>query len=382
MLEKVSINILDARYLLAIIVTFISSVKKKRTTLINVLLGITIMWIAYGLKNTLFALSAVLANVFLLFVFRMNQYYFTAFNIAILYIYKIFGGYLDPRIKGTFDISGFLMILTVKAGYIAKDFDKNFKNLFEYLFFVPGLLTGPTMPYNEFIKRDRMVSTPFPSIQLAKAIVFLCLYAILRSFPFKEKLFISDCSFPARVGFVYLFNFCRRNKFYFAWNFSDSCFSLYNCPGYLNIDFYRVELTESIREISLNWNKFISLWIKTLFFTPLKEKSIPMAVAVSYSVSAALHGINPCYFIFFLSFALYSKPISYANEILKYTILKRIQMMLFIAYFSLPFNLLGLKELYISWKNLFFYGHVYCTFWLIMYQIKLYQGKNKKVKKE
>lgn len=382
MLEKVPINIQDTRYLLAMVFTFIASVKKKRTTPVNVLLAITIMWIAYGVKNTLFALAAVLVNVLMLFLFRMNQYYFTGLNIIFLYIYKIFGNSFDPRIKGTFDISGFLMILTVKAGYMAKDFDKSVKNVFEYLFFLPGILTGPTMPYSEFVKKDRMVPVAFPSIQLLKTVLYFALYGILRSFPLKEKLFIPDCSFLNRIGFVYLFNLCGRNKFYFAWNFAHCCFTLYNSPEYLNIDFYKVELTESIQEISLNWNKFISLWVKTLFFIPLKDKSIVMAVVVSNAVPAALHGINPCYFIFFLFFAIYRKPIAFANEILKYTILKRIQMVFFIAYFSLPFNLLGLSEVYLAWKNLFFYGHIYCTFWLIIYQMKVYLRKGSKVKKE
>lgn len=378
MVEKLLIDKADVRYLSSMGIILFASIKKKRSTLQNTVLALLIWWVAFGSKNTVFLLASVSANIALLWLFRLNEYHFTMLNILNLYMYKIFGKDFEPRIRSTFDVSGVLMILTVKMGYVSKFFDGNLRNVLDYIFFVPGLVTGPTAPYQEFINRDRKIDVAFPRKQALKTFAFLAVHAFLRLFPFKEYILSPDRSAMSKFTFLYLFNLCGRSRFHFAWNFAHCCFILHNLPEYLNIDFYKVELTESVREISAYWNQFISLWLKTLFFNPLKERSIYKAVIVSHLASAALHGINPCYLIFFLSFAMYSKPVSLANDILKLKILKQIQMVFFVSYFSMPFYLLDVKELFAIWKNVYFYGHVYFTFWFFCYWImKLFKRPNK-----
>ncbi|ELA42375.1 uncharacterized protein VICG_00473 [Vittaforma corneae ATCC 50505] len=382
MIEKLPIDKIDIRYLLSMAIILISSIKKKRTTFQSTVLAILILWIAFGLKNTAFVLVSIAINIILLWIFRLNEYCFTVLNILNLYVYKMLGKSFEPRIRSTFDVSGILMLLTVKMGYISKFFDGNIANILDYIFFIPGLVTGPTAPYREFANRDRKVDVAFPYKQALITLVFLTSHAFLRVFPFKDYILSPDMPVIFKFIFLYLFNLCGRTKFHFAWNFAHCCFILYNLPEYLNIDFCKVEFTESVREISSYWNQFISLWLKTLFFNPLKEKSISKAVIVSHLSSAALHGINPCYLIFFLSFAMYSKPVSFANNILKFKILKQVQMIFFISYFSMPFYLLDVKELFAIWKNVYFYGHVYFTFWFIYYWATKIFRKSKKIKDE
>lgn len=363
-------------------IILVLSIKKRRSTLLNVLLACIVWCIAFGLKNTLFLLVIVGIDILLLWAFKPNEYFFTIFNITILYIYKIFGKSFEPRIRSTFDVSGILMILVVKMGYATKDYDGNVKNLLEYIFFIPGLVSGPAISYSEFITRDRMVEVPFPYYQLFRALAFMIAHAIFRLYPFKDYILSPSASFISKLGSLYLFNLHGRTRFHFAWNFSHCCFILYNLPEYLNIDFYKVEFTSSLGEISAFWNRFISLWLKRLFFEPLKKTSLPKAIIVTHLISAALHGLSPCYLIFFISFSMYRAPVTFANEFLHFKILKQIQMSFFVSYFSVPFYLLDLRELFQVWKSLYFYGHVYFTFLFLCYWSVWLLGKSKKVKKE
>lgn len=383
MFEKISVDMADIRYMLSIGLILIASINKHRSTKINTTLAILIIWVAYGIRNTILILLSITLNIILLWKFRIDHYKFTILNIFILYLYKIFGKTIDPRIKTTFDISGFLMILTVKMSYIANNFDKNINNVLEYIFFIPGIVTGPTAPYDEFVKRNRSIDIPFPKAQFIKTILFLTGYFITRSIPLKDEVLSDKRSLFSKLGCLYLFNIGNRCKFYFAWNFSHCCFLLYNLPEYLNIDVYKVEFTESVKEISLNWNKFISLWLRRLFFDPFKAESITKAVVLSHFVSAALHGINPCYLIFTFSFAMYRRPVLFANSILGSKFLIRIQMILFVSYFSMPFYLLDLKELYRVWNSIYFIGHLYFSFWLVIYwSYSLFKSSKNKTKND
>jgi len=381
MFKEIQISAIDLRYLVSIALVLLASIKKKRGSMLNAVVASLIWWVAFGNSNTLYLLLSIMVNIVLLFACSLNTYHFTILNILNLYIYKIFGRSFEPRIQSTFDISGALMILTVKMGYLAKDFDGKIGNVLNYIFFVPGLVTGPTSPYKVFVERNRAVDVPFPWTEALKTVSFLIVHVILRPFPFETYITSPNCGFALKLIFLYLFNVRGRTRFHFAWNFSHCCFTLYNLPEYLNIDFFKVELTESVREISSYWNQFISTWLKTLFFNPLKETSMAKAVVVSHLVSAALHGINPCYVIFFLSFALYSKPVSFVNSLIKYKILRQIQMVFFVSYFSMPFYLLDVLKLLRIWKGVYFYGHIYFTFLFIWYWTQRLLGKVEKSKK-
>lgn len=361
------IGVVEVRFVLALALAMTASIYKDRTVKTNLMLALAILYTAFGLKNTTYLISSVLFNLALMRIGIMNQYTVTVVNILNIYVYKALGHYMEPRIRGTFDITGFLITLTLKMGYLVRDYDRNVGNSLDYLFFIPGLLTGPTAPYKDFVKRDRTTSIRFPTLVFLKTTVYIAIHMALRSFPLKDGILDPKLSFGMKLVCLYLFNLSGRMKYHFAWGFAHCCFILNNLPGFLNIDFVKVEFTESVREISSHWNKFVSAWLKEMFFLPLKDRSMGQAVLVSHLASAALHGLNPCYLIFSLSFGVYSHSITKANELLKYKALKIIQMAGFVSYFSMPFYLLSLRELYMVWKSVYFYGHIYCTFWLIYF---------------
>lgn len=358
------VELIEARFPLAQMLAMAASIRKNRSTRANVLVALLILYVSFGLRNTGYLATSVLLNLGLMRA-GMNQYAMTVMNIMNIYVYKVIGPCLEPRIRGTFDITGFLMVLTLKMGYLARDYDGNFSNALDYIFFIPGLLAGPTAPYKIFIERDRSVRVEFPTFPFLKTVAYLGTHLALRSFPFKDGVLNPKNSFVAKLTCLYLFNVANRMRYHFAWNFAHCCFILNNLPEFLNIDFAKVELTESVREISTHWNKFVSAWLKEMFFLPLKGRSVRQAVFVTYMVSAVLHGFNLCYLVFTLSFCIYSHSITKANEVLKYKPLRIIQMAGFVSYFSMPFYLLNLRELYMVWKSVYFYGHIYCTFWLV-----------------
>jgi hypothetical protein len=381
----------EARLGLSLGMILILSMNKKMSCKTNLLVSVLILWITYGVKNTVFYLFSVLINLFLLKMLGLNQYVFTILNISNLCIYKTFAKWIDHRIGGTFDISGILMILTVKMGYLSMEFQGDFNSALDYVFFIPGLVTGPIMPYRIFLLQntklndvkgsviDKSKPNRFPWFAMLKTLLFLAIYGIGKSFQFLDYFLIKDQSFFKKIAFLYLYNVTGRSKFHFAWNFAHVCFSLQDFPDFLNINFGHVEYPESIANISQGWNKFISLWLKTMFFNPLKSKSMILAVGITYLVSGTLHGINPCYLIFSFSFGIYRKTIDRANKAIKYKIIRQIQMILFIMYFSMPFYLLDIPLLFKVWKNVYFYGHVYCTFWLLVMVYEMNFKKNQPV---
>lgn len=358
--------ILEARFILGAVIVLIASIFKNRNYKINTILALLIIWITFGHINLIYFSLSVILNVFLLFKFKFNEYVFTILNLLILYIYKFIGKSLDPRISGTFDISGLMMIQTVKMSYLSKYFDNNIQNVLGYIFFIPGLITGPIMPYDVYIKRDQKPHVQFPIKEFVVTLCYLISYLILKRFPLLNYVLNDKTPFILKIPFLYLYNISGRLKFYFAWNFAHCCFILNNFPEYLNIIFEHVETPESVSEITTGWNRFINTWLSTLFYKPLRVKSQALAIIVSITFSAFLHGINLGYIAFTAFFSLYRQPVARANEFLKYKILKKIQMIFFVMYFSMPFYLLNMKSLYQAWKSVYFFGHIYFTIWLLI----------------
>lgn len=367
-MDKIIISY-ELRFVFAMLCILIFSIRGKQSTPLNALSALFILLIAFGARNMIYLLASLFLNIFIIKFIKINTYVLTLLNILNIYLYKGFGHLLEPEIQGTYDITGFLMIMTIKMGYVTKSYDNNLSNCLDYILFIPGLLTGPSISYKVFIEPRESKNIKFPVYKLTITVILGLIHVFLKSFEFKNYILKQSVSFPIKLLYLYLYNFGGRAKYHFSWNFADTCFTLRGFPGYLNIDFARVEFCESVREISSNWNKFVSAWVKELFFIPLKDKSIRMAIFVSHLASAVLHGFNLCYFIFTLSFGLYSQPITKANNLIKYRFLRIIQMVGFVSYFSLPFYLLNLKELYQIWKNLYFFGHIYCTFWLLYFNL-------------
>jgi len=404
------VSFIEMRFVLASFLMLVFSLKRVRSPLINVFLVSAILLLAYGLNNLIILLSLFSLNIVLIYSAShlLNEYSFIMLNLALLYCYKMFGKYLEPRIASTFDISGCIMILTIKMTYLRRDIrvvaeegtgkstgnevnskhtDGSFSYLkiffssrslrgtkypafsdfIRYLFFIPSLLSGPAPSFASFVKVNTTAKTPFPFRHFALTMLCMLLYGVFKSVPFIGYILDPKSSFAAKIIAVHTYNIISRMKFHFIWNLAHCCFLLNNIPDLLNIDFYKVECTESVREISANWNRFVSNWVKEFFFVQLKNHSMKSAVIVAHLASAILHGVNTCYLLFTLSFGIFSPVITRVNLLIPFKIARQLQMVFFVSYFSMPFYLLDINELYRVWKALYFYGHVYCGSLMIIF---------------
>lgn len=177
-------NYLELRFIVAMLVVTLTSIHRKRTFYQNLTYSILIIYIAYGIRNTAYVLLSVIINTVLLKKQILSGHTGIVLNIINVYVYKIIGLQLDPRIQSTFDITGFLMILTIKMSYLFDSKDLGVKSILDYVFFIPGLLTGPTPSYSEFINRDIIKNPKFPLNQFSKTLGFGLIHILLKRFDF------------------------------------------------------------------------------------------------------------------------------------------------------------------------------------------------------
>lgn len=386
MLDKLGITesfFIKLRFISAVAIMLIFSIKKTNCFYTRLLISFLVLYVAFGIIHLCIIIIVVLLNLAILHLNLkfFNEYFFIVMNIFILYVYKLFGKTIEPAIQTTYDISGFLMVFVIKSSYLSCEYNKKpliqpdvkgatlneeqkvkihtFKDAIDYIFFLPGLLSGPTPTFYEFTMTNKQAQTKVFWTDYFKAFAFLLIYSLGSRIPFLNYILTGDKLFRTKMLHLYAFNVVMRNKFYFIWNFADICFRLHGFDDLLNIDFFKVELCESVREISSNWNKFVSRWLKILFFNRLRKRSMHMAVLGTYIVSACLHGFNLSYLIFFLAFGLFSDGVTRINNLIRWKTLRRLQMILFVSFFSIPFYLLDLKETYNVMKSLKFFGWYY-----------------------
>lgn len=373
-LEKLSES--ERRFLAAIILTLILSatLKKKKGTLHNICACI-ILYITFGYLQMLYFFIAIFINLNLLIIFRFKEYSLTVINFAILYLFKIFGKDFYPHIQGTCDISGILMLLTIKMSYLGRDFDNKKHTLLDaigYIVFIPGLILGPTTTFIEFIETPVSTEIASPLPTFISSAIFLVLIKITENFFPVSVLYKKNINIGTRLLNLYFYNLGQRFRFYFAWHYSNGCYILQGFNDMLNIKFFRVETATCIKDLSLGWNIKTNKWLKECYFDKIKHRNIFLASFVTFTVSALWHGVKPGYLIMFLSFCFSIPVIKGVNRIILkyasvlYPILSRIQMIFFIMYFSVPFFLLDVSKIYKVWSSVYFYGHIYCAFALYL----------------
>ncbi|AFM98367.1 hypothetical protein EHEL_051590 [Encephalitozoon hellem ATCC 50504] len=362
------VNYLERRFLASLFLTlFVSYTMRNRARAHNLLSAMLILYVAFDHKHTAYILASIALNILLLKFTSMTEYAFTLVNIIVLYVYKIFGGFFEKRISGSFDISGVLMLMTIKMCYLGKEYDRRtntIKDALSYILFIPGLMLGPVPTFKKFMENKYRKPKKPPYGTFLKSFGFLILFQALRISVPRSHLLEENVSLPMRLVYIYLFTVGNRIKFYFAWHFSHGCFTFQNFPNLLNADFLKVELATCVKDLSTYWNVCTGIWLKNCFFVPMKRKSIFWASVATSAVSALWHGINPCYLIMFLSFSISIPVVKENNRLIQYFcpslfwILSRVQMLILTTYFTTSFFLLNISDLIYVWKSVYFAGHI------------------------
>ncbi|WUR02800.1 lysophospholipid acyltransferase 1 [Vairimorpha necatrix] len=368
----------ELRFLLALFLTvFFSLTLKQRKGMIHTTCAFIILYIAFGYFQLIYFSTAVILNFSLVAVFRLEEYSLTVINLAILYFFKIKGEDFDSQIEGTCDVSGILMLLTIKMSYLGKEFDMKkhaFSDFMGYIYFVPGLILGPVSSFKSYIESPQIQNLPCLRSFLI-SLVFLIVSKLGENFFPVKNLYLKNISIWKRLLNIYGYNFRQRCRFYFAWNFSNGCFLIQGFKDMLNINFILVETATSIKDLSMGWNIYTNKWLKECYFDKLKHRNVFLASLVTFTVSAMWHGIKPGYLIMFLSFCFAIPVIKGINKIILkhapilYPVLSRIQMVFFVMYFSLPFFLLEVHKIIQVWSSVYFYGHIYCGVGLVLFAL-------------
>lgn len=378
MIAKLSeVSHLERRFLASLLLTLVASyAMRNRTRTHSLLTAILILYVAFDYKHTAYVVASVALNTALLRHMAISEYLLTVINISILYVYKMFGSLFEERISGSFDISGVLMLMTIKMCYLGKEYDRKhntIKEALSYLLFIPGLMLGPAPTFKAFVenRHERPKRPPYEAF--LKSLAFLAVFQALRVGVPRSLLLKEGLPTATRLAYLYLFTVGNRIKFYFAWHFSHGCFVFQNFPDLLNADFLKVELATSVKDLSTYWNICTGMWLKNCFFVPMKGRSLFWASVATSAISALWHGINPCYLIMFLSLSVSIPVVKENNRLIQrfapslFWVLSRVQMLVVTTYFTASFFLLNVSDLMYVWKSTYFAGHVLLALSLVLH---------------
>lgn len=318
----------------------------------------------------------------LVFVFCLLQ-------LSILHIYRMWTYWMS----WTVDVTGVMMLLTIKMTSFAfdyvekrkvhKDQGVNILEWFGYIFFFPSLLTGPITSFDDYVKYvNEPVETDAEMRETRKSTFNRSLYLIvvvilgLRLFPvsFLYNHEFTKYSLLNKLLYTYFAMLIVRCKYYFAWTIAKaSCLAAgLSEEASTNIKIYEVEFAQNPREVMSNWNICSSNWLKTHIYGRLVKAGTSTSIATLCTnlVSAFWHGFYPGYYLTFLMGGLLTevakgirrtvRPYFLNQSILLfiYESVATFGTTLFVMYFSIPFQVYGLKESFLAWYNLYFFGHI------------------------
>lgn len=377
----ISMTTNEARYLLSILTIFLVSITLPlhNKKILHVPASIIILLIAYNVNDVLLLLSSVIVSYSMIYLFKSKhkKHYVMLYNFIVLLSYKIL---CKPAAH---DISGPLMVQIIKMYYLARDYNQNTtkKSALIYTFLVPGILAGPVASFTEFLSIKEKKSTISGTKNVLKSLIFLILFSQMRAF-LTINTILSNERFISRVFLLVAFTIFNRCKYYFAWTFSFGCFQLIGY-SFRNVHPLRAEFSTSVKELLGAWNVYTNIWLKDSVFVPLKKFGFFRASFATFFVSALWHGINPNYFLTFLTISVAvpllnfnSSKVSLRFGVRIGNVFSFLQTCLFIAYCSVAFMVLNLFETVEIWKCVWFYGHFYMILSLPFY---LFDRANKKL---
>lgn len=362
----ISLSNSQSRYLISLLLTFTFSCSFSRyhTDILNVPASIAILLTAYNLQEVTFFLGVCMFTLVLLYIFQKHKhvkYYIMVSNMLSLLSYKA------AAKENALDISGALMLLVIKGYYLGKEYNDTIKieKVLSYMFLVPGIMMGPVMSLKEYTEGNRKYSLTKGTRKVVSSFVFLILHVIMTE-KYNYVDIPKNSNFVGRLAMLVMLCVVHKCKYYFAWTFSEGCYAITGMDNVKNVKPILVEFSDSIKEIQNGWNIYTNAWLKDSIFVPLKRFGYLKASMATFFVSALWHGINPCYFMMFMTFSI-SVPLMKNNTFLMERwigergtrMINIVIMTLFVSYFSVPFFTLDIDELRDVWESVYFYGWIF-----------------------
>jgi len=314
--------------------------------------------------------------------------------LFLLHVHRMWTAWLEY----TVDISGVQMLLTIKLTSFAYEYsdssvDDKPKSLpdllgwYGYIYFFPSFLVGPTLSYHEYetfidkadwsndndVHLRRSLEKLLPTMTLL-VIMYFGMY-----FP-TEYMTTADFGlwdYRTKLAYLMLSQFIVRCKYYFVWSFAHACYlasGANKCVKFdgCNVNIYQIETSQSIYEVTNNWNLCTNEWLKTHMYQRALTSgySKQNATYITNMVSALWHGFYPGYILTFVTGGVLTelgrrirnevRPTFLATPFLKrtYDIICTFVVMILIAYATIPFQLYALTPTFQVWANMYFVGHI------------------------
>lgn len=290
-----------------------------------------------------------------------------------------------------------------------------------YCFCYIGLLTGPYFKYrtyHDWLHINYTSEIKLSSFILSRGktlpIIMLLYFSVSKIASFKDVQtdeFYENSTFWYRILYMVFMFTLFKLRFYFAWIIAEfscmtACFGAYPVcskpqPGagptdlvelkkfklgevsnrsidfntVYNIDEYGVEMKPTVKTVLHTWNKSVQYWMaayvyKRVFFRPIGQ-------GWTMFVSAYWHGLHPGYYMSMLT----CTPAIWAETLMDKGLKKRfispeyfyiydfctwfLRCRLF-DYMCMGFILLDFDSTIRFWSSVYYIGHVYCVFFIVL----------------
>ncbi|CAM1328882.1 MBOAT1 (predicted) [Pycnogonum litorale] len=284
---------------------------------------------------------------------------------------------------------------------------------FSYIFSFQAILSGPLIPYAEFVDymngsfynkasknnnysalKERRFNeyswcdVPSPNqvvaYKLITSLSFLCsVYFVQMVWP---ATFITSDEFLDQslwwiMGYLIIHTTTLRFKYYLGWLLSDAIcnasgfgFNGYDCNnkplwnGVSNVDVIGFEFGENMRGCLLSWNTTTQLWLKRYAYERVTNKKYK--TLYTFLLSALWHGFYPGYYLMFLTAAVFTecarivrrhvRPLfqSYSASSRLYDVTTIVTTRIFMSYMTFPFDVLHFVPSIRIYMRLYFCLHL------------------------
>jgi lysophospholipid acyltransferase len=321
--------------------------------------------------------------------------------------------------RGEVDISGLLMVLTLKVTACAINYQdaattkademsefqnrrhlKKLPNILDYaswLMFPCTLVSGPAVEFRDYtdwlhdrgVWSGRKPNALVPALKkLAGGIVCLALHKWVTTYYTIENTYLSPTwssySFFEKVWHQYVYGQGNRFKYYFVWMFADFAgtvsglgFSGYDAKGNArwettsNIHPIGCEKAVAMNTIPLHWNVQTGMWLRHYVYdrvTPRGKKPGLLQLLITQTVSGIWHGLYAGYWLFFVStaFAVNGSRLIYRWQHAR--VPKRLHLLVeiphwFFSQFGLnylcsSFVLIDFRNCLNDWASVHYWGHI------------------------
>ena len=287
-------------------------------------------------------------------------------------------------------ITGSIMLMVIKYTSLSHESSCGLIEWLGWTFFIPSFFTGPTLSLAEYMAwvddDDEKPTEQDGTHQILTALWYVPFVL------FGQRMFPASqiASFPVemnlfdRVMFAALSMWCIRARYYLAWSIAHACYlasgaSAHTSHEGCNVDPWEIETATSVHQVTKNWNRCTSDWLKNSVHRPLNEwlrqrnvrSAGLLAVIGTNVVSAAWHGLHPGYYLTFVGAGLCtivgrllhrnveSRLSGWMLQV--YKIVSWVWCFVILVTFTIPFQVYTLDAGWMSWEAIYFIGH----FWMV-----------------